>query len=470
MGRLDRIAARTLGWSRWARFTGTFALLLSALLIRLAVLGFEQGYPYLTFFVAILTSAVLFGGWSGLIATVVSTITAVWLFVPPYGPWIADPREVVAALVFFATGLTLVWLTSAARSAMRERDEASKAIRLERERLRSVLNSLGEPFYAVDSDWRIVHVSRAALDIWKRPAEAVLGRTVLDVFPQAMGSKPYEGLQRVMRTRQAEHMEAVSGVTKRWVSVDIYPAEGGGLLVAFRDIQGRKLAEERQHLLVGELTHRIKNTLALVQAIAEQTRRTVTSPDAFHTIFADRLGALARAHDALRRDGGTETTLEAVAREALAPYLGGASPRLDIIGPHVRLSSGTAVALGMAFHELATNAAKHGALVSPAGRVRVSWRAAGGSDDGRHWYDLLWEEIGGPPVTPPADRRGFGMRLLERGLPAQIGGEVSIEFATTGLVCRIRVPEAEDGDASMRSHTTDRAADLTSASLSRPEA
>jgi two-component sensor histidine kinase len=397
-------------------------------------------------FIAIMAASVLFGRWIGALATLVGTLSVVWLFIPPTGSLLVEsPRDAAAAIGFLAAGFAFVWLTWEARRALDSRDAANKALRDEQDRLGSVLNSLGEPFYAVDADWHIIHVSRAALGVWKRRAEEVLGRTVSDAFPEAIGSKPYEGLKRVMRTREAEHIEAVSGVTGRWVSVDIYPAEGGGLLVAFRDIQGRKLAEERQLLLVGELTHRIKNTLALVQAIAEQTRRTVTSPDAFHSVFADRLAALARAHDALHRDGGTETSLDAVAREALAPYLGGAPPRLSVVGPHVRLSSGTAVALGMAFHELATNAAKHGALVNPAGRVRVSWRTADQSDDGRQRYDLLWEEVGGPPVTLPADRRGFGMRLLERGLPAQIGGDVSVEFAPTGLMCRIQVPEVEGG-------------------------
>ena len=123
-----------------------------------------------------------------------------------------------------------------------------------------------------------------------------------------------------MRTRRPARLEAVSPVPGRWVEVDLHPTPEGGLSVAFRDINGRRLAEERQRLLVAELTHRIKNTLALVLAVADQTRRTVSSPDAFHAVFRDRFAALARAHDALRRDGETGTTLEAVAREALAPY------------------------------------------------------------------------------------------------------------------------------------------------------
>jgi two-component sensor histidine kinase len=199
---------------------------------------------------------------------------------------------------------------------------------------------------------------------------------------------------------------------------------------------------------VAELTHRIKNTLALVLALAEQTRRTVSSPDAFHAVFRDRLAALARAHDALRRDGETGTTLEAVAREALAAYGAGragagattAAPRVEVVGPEVRLPSGAAVALGMAFHELATNAAKHGALSAPGGLVRLSWGAAEADADGTRWHEVLWEESGGPPLAVAPARRGFGTRLLERGLAAQIGGTVTLDFAPSGLRCRIRLP------------------------------
>jgi two-component sensor histidine kinase len=280
--------------------------------------------------------------------------------------------------------------------------------------------------------------------IGRRP-EQVVGRRLLDALPEAAGSALVRALEEAMRSRRPARLEAVSGVVGRWVEADIHPTTDGGLSVAFRDIHGRRLAEERQRLLVAELTHRIKNTLALVLAIAEQTRRTVASPDAFQAVFRDRLAALARAHDALRRDGETGTTLEAVAREALAPHGGAAgAARVAVVGPEVRLSSGAAVALGMAFHELATNAAKHGALSVPGGRVRLCWGAAKTDGDGAHWHEVLWEESGGPPVAEAPARRGFGTRLLERGLAAQIGGAVSLDFASSGLRCRIRIP-AEDG-------------------------
>lgn len=444
--RLSRIAERARAWPLWARLGGSVLLLLLAFWARFALAGPEPGYPFLTFFMAVLLAAVLFGRWPGLFATATSTALGVWFFVSPLGQMqIDDPRDGIAALAFAVTGLSFVWLTSAARRAIRERDAANAALHDGQDRLRTVLDGIGEPFYALDAQWRILYASRAALDIWGRRAEDVIGRHVLDALPKAAGSTPFAAMQEAMRTRRPARLEAVSGVIGRWVAVDIHPSPDGGLSVAFRDIQGRKLAEERQHLLVGELTHRIKNTLALVLAISEQTRRTVSSPDAFHAVFRDRLAALARAHGALQRDGGTETTLEAVAREALSPYLAIGVPRLEIVGPQVRLASGTAVALGIAFHELATNASKHGSLSAPGGRVHLSWHPVqdpGG--DGRARHEVIWEETGGPPITGPPAMRGFGTKLLEGGLAAQIGGTVSLDFASAGLRCRMTVPEFAD--------------------------
>ena len=440
MERLVGIADRTRAWPLWARLGAVALLLLTALAARFALAGAEPGYPYLTFFGAVLLAAALFGRWVGLLGTAAATALALWFFVPPVGSLrVEDPRDAWAALAFAATGLAFVLLATAARRAIRERDNASAALRL-------VLEAIGEPFYVLDAHWRFVHASRAALQAWGKAAPEVLERRYLDVLPEAAGAPILAAHEEAMRSRRPARLEALSPVLGRWVELDIHPAPGGGLSVAFRDIHARRLAEERQRLLVAELTHRIKNTLALVLAVADQTRRTVSSPDAFHAVFRDRLAALARAHDALRRDGGTGTTLEAVAREALAPYTGGGAgaPRLEVVGPEVRLSSGAAVALGMAFHELATNAAKHGALSVASGRVRLSWGPAEADADGARWHGVLWEETGGPPLPGRPPKRGFGTRLLERGLAAQIGGAISLDFALSGLHCRIRVP-AEDG-------------------------
>ena len=216
------------------------------------------------------------------------------------------------------------------------------------------------------------------------------------------------------------------------------------------DVDPRHRAEERQALLVNELNHRVKNSLAVTLALADQTRRACVvadhPPERFHADFQTRLVALAAAHDLLTREHWEGAPLTRLVQTALAPHANAAGtvapvpPRVSIAGPPVRLAPETAVALAMAMHELATNAAKHGSLSVPAGRVEVGWRVEPpvGAEGGT--LALEWSEHGGPPVPGQPARRGFGSRLIERGLPVQLGrgGTVVLEFAPEGVRCRIR--------------------------------
>ena len=202
------------------------------------------------------------------------------------------------------------------------------------------------------------------------------------------------------------------------------------------NITARKAAEERQLLLLDELNHRVKNTLATVQSIALMTRRTIAHPAAFNEAFSGRLHALACAHDLLTAVSWQGASLSEVIERTLAPYLvAGETDRIRLSGPLVRLGPNATVTLNMAFHELATNAAKYGALSTPTGRVEVEWAI----DADASAITIAWRESAGPLVTVPT-RRGFGMRLIERGLPHEMGGEAKLVFRPDGLHCQIRVP------------------------------
>jgi PAS domain S-box-containing protein len=228
---------------------------------------------------------------------------------------------------------------------------------------------------------------------------------------------------------------------------------GAGFLKVLRDRTERRRAEERQALLVGELNHRVKNTLALVLAIVDQTWRATGQGDdggggdggRFHQSLRARLQALARAHDLIFRHDWEGASLSDVVGTAAAAHggvareAGGSGDVIRAAGPPVRLAPEAAVALAMALHELATNAAKYGALSAPSGRVEVAWAP---NPDGRA-LDLTWREEGGPPIAAPPARRGFGSGLLELGLARQLGGEVALAFPRDGLRCRIRLPLSE---------------------------
>ena len=202
------------------------------------------------------------------------------------------------------------------------------------------------------------------------------------------------------------------------------------------ELAERRRIEQQQTLLLGELNHRVKNTLAIVQSIATQTLRHADSAEAFRAGFEARVMALAEAHNLLTDSNWGGASLRDIAERVLTPYSDDRKRRFDLPDHDVQVGPKAAVSLVMAFHELATNAAKYGALSRPEGSLRVDWKVMNSSDPPRLF--IRWEESGGPPVKPPA-RQGFGSRLI-RGLAQESSGEVRLDFATSGLVCTIDIP------------------------------
>jgi PAS domain S-box-containing protein len=195
------------------------------------------------------------------------------------------------------------------------------------------------------------------------------------------------------------------------------------------DITERKIAEERQALLMHELNHRVKNTLATVQSLAMLSYRAAPNVET-NDAFLERLRALSRVHDLLSETAWEGASLHEVVQRTLAPYGG---ERFAASGPAVQLQPNTAVTLNMAFHELATNAMKYGALSTQGGRVDIAWRSA------EDCVVIDWRECDGPAVTEPS-HRGFGSRLIERGLARDAGSEARLNFLPDGLCCHIRMP------------------------------
>ncbi len=229
----------------------------------------------------------------------------------------------------------------------------------------------------------------------------------------------------------------VDGV-ERWIAAKgqaFFSPEGKAtrLLGATVDITDRKRAELHLRLLVNELNHRVKNSLATIQAIAAQSFNGSSSLPQAQDAFTSRIVALSEAHDLLTRENWEGAELHDIA--ARLAVLHGGPARFELIGPSIRLSPRTALSLSMALHELATNAVKYGALSNPEGKIAIHWGLA--PAPGAERLDLTWTERDGPPVKPPA-RRGFGSRLIERGLAAELSGEASIHFEPAGVVCRIR--------------------------------
>ncbi|HEX5378722.1 MAG TPA: HWE histidine kinase domain-containing protein [Phenylobacterium sp.] len=194
---------------------------------------------------------------------------------------------------------------------------------------------------------------------------------------------------------------------------------------------------QRRKVLLRELDHRCKNTLATVQSIAHQTLRCSPSPEDFVEAFNGRLGALARAHELLTRGAWGHAGLKAVLAQALGMFGGADGERIRVSGPDILLAPESSVAMHMTLHELAVNAARHGALSVESGRLAVEWSVDMAAEP--RALDLTWTETGGPEVA--ADPvRGFGCRLIEKGVAREFGGQARLTFAPEGVRFRLQAP------------------------------
>ncbi|EIM25520.1 PAS domain-containing protein [Microvirga lotononidis] len=226
--------------------------------------------------------------------------------------------------------------------------------------------------------------------------------------------------------------------TMQTIALFFYQEDGSPLRMVGVDIDitHYKEAENRQNLLIRELHHRVKNTLATVQAIVGSTARSASSIDEFYQGFVGRIVSLARTHNLLTEDLWQKAALEELLQTELGPYEDEARNRITMMGPPLELPSEAAVPIGMAIHELTTNAAKHGALSTFGGQVEVRWEILDGE---RPMLHFSWVERGGPRVGTPS-RQGFGTRLLQRVLSTQLQAEVSMEFSPEGLRFSMQLP------------------------------
>ncbi|HEX6012953.1 MAG TPA: ATP-binding protein [Geminicoccaceae bacterium] len=348
------------------------------------------------------------------------------------------------------SGRELVARVQANLDMAKLRRQAAEALRESEERHRLILESAKE--YAIvtlDAEGRITS--------WNAGAERIMGYHETEVIGQPAAifftpedrtvGAPDQELERARAEGRSgdERWQLRKDGSRFWGSGVVMPLADGhrrGYLKIFRDLTEEKRASEeaeaarqRQLLLLEELNHRVKNTLAIVQSIAAQTLRSGDAPERFPEAFQSRLRALAQVHDLLARGQWQGTSLHEVAEMTLAPVEG--QRRITIDGPSVALAPGVAVSLHLALHELATNAVKHGALSLGSGRVDLSWRVL--RDGAAPALRIVWQEAGGPLVAPPS-RRGFGSRLIERGLAHELDGEVELEFDRAGVRCRVTVP------------------------------
>jgi two-component system CheB/CheR fusion protein len=304
------------------------------------------------------------------------------------------------------------------------------------------------------NDAIIGHSLDGTITTWNAGAEKLFGYTAEEAVGKPRSilvpeDQSDEVLQLLEKLGRGEHI--VPFDTRRLtksgkhvaVSATISPVRDGsggmiGTATIARDISERRRGDELRALLVNELNHRVKNTLATVQSIVAQSLKGVSDVQTRETLDS-RLVSLSRTHDLLARDSWESASLRDLLRQEIEPYQAEDGTRFVLTGPDFGLHPKAALALGLAVHELVTNAAKYGALSTPDGRVRVTWDAPKPSEPGV--LRLKWVETGGPPATNTG-RKGFGSVLIERGLALELDAKVGLDFDQSGLVCTIEIPLA----------------------------
>lgn len=332
-------------------------------------------------------------------------------------------------------GIAFGDITNARRAEHRLRESEA--------RFRATADSAPAAIWITDIPGDIEFVNEAFVEYAGRPREALLGKAWLtllhsDDLPGVVARReaarlhndPYEfearfrfasGEWRWMRASAKPRIDP-DGVFQGYVGLAI-------------DTTDARAAKDRQQLLINELNHRVKNTLATIQSIARQTFRDAVVSREARNLFTDRLMALSAAHNVLTRENWDAPELTGVAAEAVQAYDDPREPRIRLNGPPVRIRPNAALAISLALHELATNATKYGALRVKSGHVDLGWTLSG---DGAQ-VEVSWTEIGGPPVTPPPSQ-GFGSRLLGSGLAGELGRPADLDWRVDGLVCRIVAP------------------------------
>ena len=337
-------------------------------------------------------------------------------------------------------------------SERKRTDEALEQSRLraleQEQRLAATYDHVAIGISEVAPDGRFLRVNEAISTITGYSREELLSiRLFTNTYP-ADADLDREGF----RQQSAGELEFYS-VEKRfrhkdgrliWMSVSSSPVrDGNGKLLyvvrVVQDISERKAAERRQKLLIDELNHRVKNTLARVQSLAAQTARGASNQDEFRERFEGRLIALSRAHDQLTMHHWENGDLRALLAESVAPYAGTDGERVVLRGDEVVLGPRAVLTLAMAFHELTTNATKYGALAGTGGRIEISWHRIAATDETLARLRIDWVEKGGPAVVEP-ERRGFGSKMIEGAIHAELGGNAKMVFAPDGLRWEIALP------------------------------
>lgn len=350
-----------------------------------------------------------------------------------------DDGEVVGLLNMALEATEIIASQRREAGLQTERDRAMVELAEREAFLDSVLRSSTDCIKVLDLDGAVTFMSEGGMKVMEISDFNDVKGCPWPGFLQTNGPDHARKAINAAKRGEASHFEASAdtylGTPKHW-SISVSPILGPdgevvNILAVSRDHTELEAGRQQQTLLNGELAHRIKNTMSVVQAIAYQTLSKVADQDAVKA-FEDRLAALSRSHDVLTGLSWSAARIDDLARAALATF---DEARFDIDGPDVEIGPRATLSLSLMLHEMATNAVKYGSLSVPGGRVVLHWKVT--DRDGEQKLDLSWSERGGPPAVEPT-RKGFGSRIIRMGLSGS--GGVEVHYGTQGLTVDASAP------------------------------
>jgi len=420
--------------------------------LRLAIDPYIEGVQFITFFPAVMIATLISGLGAGLFSVVLSVAAAVFFLLPPrLSFYVEEPGDVLALLLFIAVTLSNVALITGMRlSVERRRDQ--QALEASKDRLEFALDAAQLGWWQYDPLHRLVWWNTRLKEMF----DVAQDRTDVEEFIRRVHPDDIERVWAAVeaaidptnpKTYAIEFRHCREDGEVRWIEAHaLVHFEGGGrerravsMVGTTQDItqrkqreEERKQQEEKEYLLMREVNHRAKNMLSVVAAIARQT---ATNPEDFVERFSERIQALSANQDLLIRNGWHGVEIEDLVRAQLSPFAGLMGSRIVVRGPKLRVNAASAQAIGLALHELATNAGKYGALSTDRGHVDIRWGRGGDT------FTMSWNEREGPPVSAPK-RRGFGTTVMEAMAERSVDGTVDLDYAPSGLAWRLTCPAA----------------------------
>ena len=442
-------------WWVWGSLVGG---LLIATLIRWAIGGLvQERIPFTTYYPAIVVATLLGGFWWGTLASILSAAVAWWLFMSPTLGFALDQAQFVSLITFVLVCLLLVGTVTALNAAvdlLLVEINLRRGSRLALGQLASLVETSEDAIITKDLNGIVTSWNKGAERIFGYEANEMIGKPISLLMPP---DRPDEEPSILARLRKGQRIEHYETVRRRKtgelidISLSVSPlADPTGKVVGAskiaRDITVRRQAQEVQSLLLGEMRHRINNLFAITNSLVSLSARMSKTPTEMEAAIKERLAALSRAHQLTRRgliqqesEFSDQPTLKGLIHAIFAPYVaaGSNSPeRIVVTGCDQEINDSAITNIALLLHELATNAAKYGALSGSAGVVHIDCSSK------EDWLVMTWEERGGPPIKGPPNREGFGGSLARKIVANQFSGRFSNEWNSNGLTIRIEIPLA----------------------------